>query len=947
MFLSPVTKTKARHKRPVARLWYYECEYCDFALNFVSATNGIWKAMPRYSKTCLAIGSLMTAGLFSTLVVAASPPPSPAHPPAVENGGETAFRQDIQPLLKKYCYACHADGAKSGNVAFDDIKSYAELRQDHKLFQKVLKNVRGGIMPPLQMEQPTDAEKQRLAQWIKTYVYRINPASPDPGRVTVRRLNRAEYRNTVRDLLGVDYDTQTEFPPDDAGHGFDNIGDVLTLSPMLMEKYLNAAQAIVSQAVPTASKVVAENEILGARFVPETVSVPVSKTDDKAAVATEKAAVATEKAAVPASSTGDKAAAPTEKAAAADKTTAPAGKPAAPAPAPTDFRVLSYYTPAVVSCALPVAHTGGYQLLLDLSANERYVDDQFDYNKCRLIIRADGQELFRQDFNREGGKHLQYTFDQKWQAGQHKLSFEVQPLTPGAEQIRALTLRINKVTVRGPLDARQYVEPRNYRAFFPHPAPAASVARRAYAHQLLGDFARRAFRRPVDDKTLSRLTALAESVYTQPGQTFEAGVAQAMVAVLASPRFLFREEGVGIRQDASAYALVDEYALASRLSYFLWSSMPDDELFRLAAQGQLRKNLDAQVQRMLRDRRADALVQNFSGQWLQTRDIAKVPINPFAVLAREADPAANAAAGNRRRNFNGPRVRFDDALRADLKQEADSYFGYVTRENRSVLELIDSDYTFLNARLAQYYGVADAGVTGQEFRKVTLPANSPRGGMLTMASVLAVTSNPTRTSPVKRGLFILDNVLGAPAPPPPPNIPPLEAATTGAKNSKPTLREALAAHRSKPECVSCHQRLDPPGLALENFNAMGLWREKEYGQPIDPGGTLVTGEAFKDVRELKHILATRHSTEFYRCLTEKLMTYALGRGLEDYDVEAVDRIVKRLEQDKGRFSTLLTGVIESAPFQKCRNTSASMVASVPRQTPLLAAEKSVAVRSSH
>ncbi len=852
--------------------------------------------MPGYSKTCFYIGFVMTAGLFSTLVLAASPP-APAHPPrAVTDTGEAAFRRDVQPLLKSYCYSCHAGGAKSGNVAFDDSTSYAELRQNRKLFQKVLKNLRSGIMPPMGMDQPTQAGKGRVEQWIKTHVYGIDAANPDPGRVTVRRLNRAEYRNTVRDLMGVDYDTQTEFPTDDAGHGFDNIGDVLTLSPLLMEKYLNAAQAIIAQAVPTAPKVVAETEILGARFVPEA---PTASAD-KTAASTEKAAV-------------------------------PADKAAVPAPKATDYRVLSYYEPVTVSCTLPVEHAGSYQLVLNLAANERYVDDQFDYNKCRLIIRADGQELLRQDFNREGGKQLQYVFDQKWQAGAHKLSFEVQPLTPGGERIRTLTLRINKATVRGPLDAKYYVEPHNYRAFFSKPAPAGSVARRAYAHDLLGDFARRAFRRPVEEKTLARLTTLAESVYTQSGQTFEAGVAQAMVAVLASPRFLFREEGIGVRQDASGYAPIDEYALAARLSYFLWSSMPDDTLFRLAEQGHLRKNLAAQVQRMLRDPRSESLVQNFSGQWLQTRDIARVPINPFAVLAREADPAAeNGAGGNRRRNGGRPRVRFDDALRADLKQEADAYFGYVTRSDRSVLELIDSDYTFLNARLAQYYGLAEAAITGDDFRKVTLPSDSPRGGMLTMASVLAVTSNPTRTSPVKRGLFILDNILGAPAPPPPPNIPPLEAAAVGLKNAHPTLREVLAVHRSKPECVSCHQRLDPPGLALENFNAMGIWREREFGQPIEPGGTLVTGESFKNVREMKHILATRHRTEFYRCLTEKLLTYALGRGLEDYDTEAVDRIVYRLEQDKGRFSTLLTGVIESAPFEKCRvpQTLASVAAPV-------------------
>jgi len=350
--------------------------------------------------------------------------------------------------------------------------------------------------------------------------------------------------------------------------------------------------------------------------------------------------------------------------------------------------------------------------------------------------------------------------------------------------------------------------------------------------------------------------------------------------------------------------------------------MPDEELFRLAGQGMLRKNLGEQVHRMLRDPRSEALIENFSGQWLQTRDIGKVPIDVFAVFRREIDPAAAAQSGGaNRRAFNRPRVFFDEALRKELARETDIYFGSIVREDRSVLELVDSNYTFLNSRLAQYYGLADLGVTGDAFRKVTLPEGSPRGGVLTMGSVLAVTSNPTRTSPVKRGLFILDNILGAPAPPPPPNIPPLEAAVVNVKDRKPTLREALASHRDKPACASCHNRLDPPGLALENFNAIGLWRDKELGQPVEPGGTLITGESFKDIRELKHILASRHSTEFYRCITEKLLTYALGRGLEDYDVETVDRIVERMEKDKGRFSTLMTGVIESVPFQESRNAA--------------------------
>ncbi|MBC8135365.1 MAG: DUF1592 domain-containing protein [Fibrella sp.] len=815
-------------------------------------------------------------GLISTLIMAASPPRKPvSRPVSAESAGEAQFRTKIQPLLKTYCYACHSGDVKQGNVSFDGIKSYAALRQDRKLFQKVLKNLRSGTMPPPEMDQPTAGEKQSIEQWIKSHVYRIDPANPDPGRVTVRRLNRVEYRNTVQDLIGVDYDTQTEFPPDDTGHGFDNMGDALTISPMLLEKYLDAAQAIIAQSVPTTSKVVADNEITGKTFLLE------------------------------------------------------GGHP--PADETFDYRALSYYEPATLSHTVQIEHPGDYQVVLDLSAHEKYVDNVFDYNKCRLVFKIDDKEVFRKEFNREGGKRLRFTFDQKWETKGHKLSFELQPLTPGVEQIRALTLRINKVTVRGPFEAKHEVEPRNYRRFFPKPVPAGSAERRAYARELLGDFGGRAFRRPVDEATLTRLVALAEGVYTQPRQTFESGVAQAMVAVLASPRFLFREEGTIAGQANRPHVLIDEYALASRLSYFLWSSMPDDELIRLAGQGQLRKNLAPQVQRMLRDRRSEALVQNFSGQWLQTRDIEKVPINARAVFEREADPATLPKPGAQAPRPNRPRVRFDESLRKDLRNEADLYFGHVVREDRSVLELIDSNYTFLNARLAQFYGMTDLGIEGDAFRKVTLPAGSPRGGVMTMASVLAVTSNPTRTSPVKRGLFILDNIVGAPAPPPPPDIPPLEDAAVGLKDRKPTLREVLAAHRDKPACSSCHQRLDPPGLALENFNALGLWRDKEYGQPIEAGGKLISGESFKDIRGLKQILVTRHSTEFYRCLTEKLMTYALGRGLEDYDVESVDRIVKQLQQDDGRFSTLLTGVIESAPFQKSRKTSATRVAQTTQQ----------------
>jgi hypothetical protein len=808
---------------------------------------------------------------------------------ASETGGAADFHREVEPILQEFCYDCHGDGAKKGGVAFDELNATNHFADARDVWWKALKNLRAGLMPPNQKPQPTPQQKELIAQWIKKTVFEIDPANPNPGRVTVRRLNRVEYRNTIRDLLGVDYDTQYEFPPDDTGHGFDNISDVLTLPPMLLEKYLVAAERIVAQAVPMVPLTVAEQVVPGRQFV-----------------------------------SGEN------------------------ANHQKDYgsRSLSYYSPASVAKTFAVEHAGKYQLKLDLVVNEKYVDNVFDYNKCRLIFRADGKQLFEKDFSWEGGKPYHYDFDQDWPAGNHRLEFELQPLTPGEPQARTLSLQINSVTVCGPMAEQYWVPPPNHEKYFPKEVPKELVARRAYARELLGDFARRAFRRPVDDKTADRLAALAETIYTQPGKPFETGVAQAMTAVLASPRFLFREEAVEPERDEKNYPLVDEYSLASRLSYFFWSSMPDEELFQLAREGKLRANLSAQMTRMLADPRSEALVKNFTGQWLQARDIETVPIEARAVLAREEkfDPEADALrkrfralndkpdstlTQNEKAELANLRAKlfagFGRPLRADLspelrramRAETEQDFNFILREDRSVLELLDCNYTFLNERLARFYGVPD--VFGEEMRRVTLPPDSPRGGILTQGTVLAVTSNPTRTSPVKRGLFILDNVLGTPPPPPPPNIPPLEDAAKNSTNRIPSLRETLALHRENPLCSSCHNRMDPLGLALENFNALGQWRTQEFAQPIDATGKLITGEEFKTVKDLKRILVRNHRRDFYRTLTEKMLTYALGRGLDYYDVETVDQITARLEQAGGRPSALLTGIVESAPFQKTQN----------------------------
>jgi hypothetical protein len=690
---------------------------------------------------------------------------------AEESAAAAHFHERVEPILETYCYGCHGGGTREGGHAFDEFESDKELVGDTKLWLAVLKNVRSGVMPPPDEAKPSEKERRQLFEWIERDAFGADPADPDPGRVTLRRLNRVEYRNTVRDLTGVDYDTSSEFPPDDSGYGFDNIGDALSVSPLLMEKYLSAARAIVAKAVPSGQP-------------------------DK----------------------GDKGA----------------------------------------------------------------------------------EEAYRRIF------------------------------------------------VKGP-------------------PPKNGAKREAYARAILGQFVRRAYRRAADDRTVSRLTALAKAAYSSPNQSFESGVGAAMVAVLASPRFLFRVEDVAAKSADERYPLVDEYSLASRLSYFLWSTTPDDELLDLAERGSLRANLNDQVERMLKDDRSAALAENFAGQWLRARDIQHLDIEPVGALGlqpeldelqgklfrmrrererlrkpddRRSDKERENAEEHDERWQERERIRaeyrrlkevgdmFDDELRRAMRDETEKYFDYVVHENRDVLELVDSNYTFLNATLAKHYGID--GVKGDEMRRVELPADSPRGGVITQATMLAATSNPNRTSPVKRGLFILENILGSPpVPPPPANVPLLEMAETGIQDHRPTIRELQEQHRRDPTCSACHARMDPLGLALENFNALGMWRDTENERPIDASGMLLTGEKFDGIRQLKTIIKEQHRLDFYRCLTEKLLTYALGRGLEYYDEPTVDRIVERLDRKKGMFSVLLTGVIDSAPFQKQRRASVAGTLRVP------------------
>ena len=833
------------------------------------------------------------------------------------------YKDSISPLLQARCYDCHGDGAKKGGLAFDELTSNEQIVHNPELWLKVLRNTRSHIMPPPGETPLTAAEQRTLEQWIVTGAFGLDSAQPDPGRITLRRLNRTEYRNTLRDLLGVDFNAEALLPPDDVGYGFDNIGDVMSISPMRMEKFLDAAMAAVNQGVPLDTFVMSSRMTIGDDF----------KTADGAQNAAR----------------------------------------------------MSYYQPRRASYRYHVKKAGEYRLILNTKIDGEAMP--VDPQRAKVSWTVDGQEILGSVYKWADADYLTDERTVRWEPGEHELAVSIEPVDPELQPLRTkMEYRVLWVTLEGPLAREQWEHHPNYPRFYTRERPPEDAGeRQAYAREVLARFVEKAYRRPVEAAKVDELVKLAEFTYSIPGNTFEKGIAQAIAAVLASPRFLFHLERTEPLKAGQRFPLLDEYSLASRLSYALWASMPDEELIQLAARGALRAHFRAQVTRMLADPRAKALSENFAGQWLQSRGVLDIPINSEVVMAAEAPPSSEgaspsanrptvaatpaAAAGNTPltlpgagpagspaagsavaagppgfgarggrdpnapgapglvpgRGFGGFRRRpapgtvLTIEIREAMKAEAEAYFHHIVRDDRSVLELLDSNYTFVNEQLAPVYGIAD--IKGATLQRVELPTDSVRGGVLTMGSVLTVTSNPTRTSPVKRGKWILENILGAPPAPPPPDIPALEDAKPKDDDRKLTQRDLLALHRADPKCASCHERTDPLGLALEGFNAFGRARTHEAGQSIDPSGELATGEMFSGVRELKRALLEKHRIEFYRTLTEKLLTYALGRGVEYYDVPTIDAIVEQLDRDDGRFSTLLLGILESAPFQQRRVTA--------------------------
>ncbi len=804
------------------------------------------------------------------------------------------FEKDILPILENHCYDCHGEGEDKGKVTFDTFGSTEALLSQTDLWVHALKNIRNGLMPPAKKKRPPPEELSTLKNWIKRDALKLDPVNPNPGRVTLRRLNRVEYRNTIRDLTGIDFRTDEEFPADDTGYGFDTIADALTTSPLLLEKYMQAAETIVAKAVPLQSRITPKRRIVPGEF----------KGND-------------------------------------DDNELP----------------LSLYDAHDLKTEVYIKTPGTYRVVLEATVKGSFI---FDPGRAEAAWFIDNKPVFQQQLKWHDSLKLESAVELKLEKGNYPLQLTLKPLVgidqkPGdyGDGPAWVDLRFSGATIYGPLEAEFALHPPNYDRFFTREdVPTEPAERLNYAAEILRRFTARAFRRPVDEAIVERLAAFAAESENAPGGSFEIGIGKAITAVLASPRFLFRMEETQPGTDPNGHPLLDEFALASRLSYFLWSTMPDDTLYQLAERGELRQNLTTQIERMIKDDRSDELVENFAGQWLQTRDVEGVSIDARIVLARdvgqekdmrerfqmrqrlnqEIDAAEKAhdtakleiltkqmAEFRAKFSNNGKRVEFSGPLRSAMRREAEMIFKHLLREDRSVLELIENDSTFLNEELANHYGVPD--VRGNEMRLVKLPPDSPRGGVITMGTVLAVTSNPTRTSPVKRGLFILDNLLGTPPPPPPPDIPSLEASEKTHDGGNLTLRAALALHREQPLCASCHNRMDPLGLALENFNAMGSWRDKDQGLPLEPpAGKLITGETFADVRELKHLLVTSRRRDYYHCITEKLMTYALGRGPEPCDITTVDAIVDKLDQSNGKFSVLITGIIESPAFQKRQRT---------------------------
>lgn len=775
------------------------------------------KSVPLLRLICGAAGGSVVLGLVLAAVLVLVR----THATAEEPKERDAFQRQVRPLLERYCADCHMNEEAEAGISFDRYEDQASALRDGRTWIRVHDALEGRIMPPKDMPQPSLEELARINAWIENDFLAAQCGQRDHSApVVIRRLNRQEYNNTIRDLLGLDLHLADAFPADDIGFGFDNVGSALNMSPAHVEKYLEAAELALSKAIVVPDvEGYSPIELIGLRTYPLP---PKEAVEFKHSL-----------------------------------------KPG---------RYLADFSLVRVGIAESVAPP---RLVIGFGKDRRTVDavrvqDETVVYRYWLTVAPSDDTV-----------HVALAKGQADSANVVKPK-EVTANVSGDQRYGGNRgLHVDSMVVRGPVPLKPDGLPESHgRILFQTPG-FGDQSRLDAARAVIGRFAQRAFRRPVAPEEVDRILRIYR-LADDRGESFELAVQIALTTVLASPHFLYLVEPEASREDRP----LTEFELATRLAYFLWSSMPDDELFRAACEGTLRANLRRHVGRMLNDPRSGQFVENFTGQWLQLRKLAGA--NP--------DPALFPA--------------FNDSLRIAMRKETEQCFAHVLRNDGSVRELLNADYTFVNEPLARHYGMD--GIKGNEFRKVSL-GDRRRGGVLTQASVLTLTSNPNRTSPVKRGQWILQQLLGTPPPPPPPNVAKLDESKQAAEVA--SLRERLEVHRKNPECASCHQQMDPLGFALENYDAVGRWRTRDGGFPIDPSGELIGGQKFADIQDLKGLLESKAAKKFARCLIENMLTYGLGRGLEAYDFCTVEDIRRQLESNDYRIRTIIFGIVESRAFQ--------------------------------
>jgi len=728
------------------------------------------------------------------------------------------FTDQIRPILESHCGDCHWGDSSDADLNLEAYETIEQVLAGRKKWKKVLVRTAAREMPPEDCEPIPDDEHKKLLNWTETMLNSVDCTNINPGRVTIRRLNRTEYKNTIRDLTGVTYKTDGNFPADDVGYGFDNIADVLSLSPILMEKYLKASEEISREAIDDPGNFRLSKSLRGKDFATQ------------------------------------------------NGNSVQAGR-------------LSFGSNSTASTKINVLEKGRYRVRILATA------DQAGTEKAKFQIDIDGRQkkVLTVTKSRPDQDELVVDFGV---AKTGTLTLNVTFLNDYWNPPADRNLMISGLTFEGPTNVRSD----SYKKIVAGKTTDSAEKNRKLAKKSVSIFGSRAYRRPIKSDEVDRLMELYDAA-TKAGDSFDQAIRYPVQAILVSPHFLYKIEqppAVGeIRE-------LNDFELATSLSYFLWSSMPDGQLFKAASQGKLKDPavFRQQISRMLKDKRARAVVQNFASQWLQLRSLARVQPD------QDMFPGVNKQ------------------LRQDMATETKLLVYDLIRNDAQVMDLLKADYTFLNERLAKHYGVE--GVSGNKFQKVSA-TKTRREGLLSHGSILTLTSNPNRTSPVKRGKWIMENLLGEEPPPPDPDAMQLEdqPKLTG------TLRQRMEQHRADPSCAVCHKVMDELGFALEGFDPVGRFRQRDETGEIDARCELPDGTKFLGSKELQVTIRTAMRNKFVRCLSEKMLIYAIGRGLEYYDECTVDQITARLKKKEFRFSELIASVCESDPFRKRYGEGAS------------------------